>query len=160
MALSVEKEACSKDKTFSIWRRWKGTMAEETAPVMAGSLCNARRGTRQVACNQPSPRLQLTCEAGDGILAGPLLRMLAGLRAAKGERVGLALSLALVPALCTCRHGSRGRRQATGHCRRAELCVTLHVCQVSLQERLDSWTPGRPCSVCSRSWSSTPQVWP
>ena len=66
---------------------------------MAGSLCNARRGTRQVACNQPSPRLQLTCEAGDGILAGPLLRMLAGLRAAKGERVGLALALALVPAL-------------------------------------------------------------
>ena len=67
-----------------------------------------------MACNQPSPRLQLTCEAGDRSIAGLLLRKLAGLRAARGERVVLALVLALVPLLCTCRYGTRGRRQATG----------------------------------------------
>ena len=66
---------------------------------------------------QPSPRLQLTreCGASDGDLVGLLLRKLPRLRAARGERVGLALALALVPPLCTCVHGDRGRRQATEH---------------------------------------------
>ena len=87
---------------------------------------------------QPSPRLQLTreCGASDGDFVGLLLRKLPGLRAARGERVGLALALALVPPLCTCVHGDRGRRQATEHCRRAAQSVRLHVCQVSLHERL------------------------
>ena len=122
------------DQAFSIGQRALLTVVEEMQ--RAGSLCSARRETRQVARDRPSLSLQLTCAWG-GDRAGLLLRKLAGLRGARGERVGLALALALVPLLCTCRHGNRGREvKQQDTVRGRAWCVRLHACQVSLQERL------------------------